>query len=197
MNKFKKVAPLILASLVAASALMAACDDDGEDRPEVTVIEDGGSGSGSGSASGSVSGSGSGSASGAGVEPGIVEDPPEGATEVSVTLEEWAVTPDSESAAAGEIYFLVENAGPKDPHEFVVIKTDLGPADLTTTDGKVPEEEVDLIDEIEPFAPASSASIVLNLEAGNYALICNIAEEEEGELESHYELGMSAAFTVE
>jgi hypothetical protein len=28
-------------------------------------------------------------------------------------------------------------------------------------------------------------------------LFCNIAEEEEGQLESHYEEGMFAAFTVE
>ena len=48
-----------------------------------------------------------------------------------------------------------------------------------------------------PTMAGSSASIVLDLEAGAYVLICNIAEEEDGELESHYELGMTAAFTVE
>jgi uncharacterized cupredoxin-like copper-binding protein len=98
---------------------------------------------------------------------------------------------------AGEIYFLVENAGPVDPHEFVVIRTDLAPGALPVEEGKVPEDDIDLVDEIEPFAPGSSASVTLDLEAGSYVFICNIAEIEEGELESHYGLGMRVAFTVE
>ncbi len=61
----------------------------------------------------------------------------------------------------------------------------------------MPEDGVDLIDEIEPFTPGSRASITVNLEAGSYALICNITEIEDGELERHYELGMWTAFTVE
>jgi hypothetical protein len=38
---------------------------------------------------------------------------------------------------------------------------------------------------------------LLDLEPGSYVLICNIAEGEEGELESHYEEGMRTAFIVE
>jgi uncharacterized cupredoxin-like copper-binding protein len=195
------MAALAGGALLIALAGAAGCNDDGEDRPDVDVIDEDGSGSasgsgtGSGSSSGSVSGSGSGT--GTGVEPGVVEDKPEGATQVDVALGEWYVRPASSRVAAGQIYFFVDNEGPDDAHEFVVIKTDQAADGLPVTDGKVPEDEVELLDEIEPFAPNSQASLLLDLEAGNYAFICNIAEEEEGVLESHYEEGMYTAFTVE
>lgn len=67
MNKRAILLPLLAAGLVALVGLAAACgDDNGEDRPGVEVIDEGGgsvSGSGSGTASG-VSGSGSGSGTG-------------------------------------------------------------------------------------------------------------------------------------
>lgn len=128
---------------------------------------------------------------------GVVEPPPEGAEQVGVTLQEWAVTPERESVEAGSVYFLVENAGPDDPHELVIIRTDEAHDELPVEEGRVPEDEVDMVDEIEPFSAGSSASIALDLEPGSYALICNIAEVEGFELESHYQLGMSAPFTVE
>jgi uncharacterized cupredoxin-like copper-binding protein len=187
-----------IGAVLAGSLLLIGCSDDGEDRPGVDVIEDG---TGSGSVSGSVSASGTGSASGSATgEPasaGVVEEKPADAKQVDVTLREWEVSTALATVEAGQIYFLVENAGPEDPHEFVVIRTDLAPGDLPVVEGKVPEEEVDLVDEIEPFTPGSSASITLDLEAGSYVLICNIAEVEDGELESHYQLGMRTAFTVE
>ena len=126
----------------------------------------------------------------------MVEAKPADATQVDVTLSEWAVEPSETSVAAGTIYFLVTNAGPEDPHEFVVIKTDEPFDALPVVEGQVPEDEVDLLDEIEPFAVDSQASLVLDLEPGKYVLICNIAEIEDGELESHYEEGMRVAFEV-
>jgi uncharacterized cupredoxin-like copper-binding protein len=181
---------LLAGALVLGLPALAACgdDDDGEDRPDVETVDGGGTGSGSGS--------GSGSGTGAGVEPGVVGEQPAGSTLVQVTLQEWAVNLGTAEVEAGEIYFLVENAGPVDPHEFVIIRTDVDPGALPVVDGRVPEGEVDLLDEIEPFAPGSSASLTIELEPGSYVVICNIAEVEEGELESHYELGMRAAFTV-
>lgn len=130
---------------------------------------------------------------------GVVTDKPADATQVDITLQEWAVAPSQPSVEAGEIYFLVENVGPEDPHEFVIIRSDLGPLDLPFDEDefRVPEDQVDIVDEIEPFTPGSSASIAVNLEAGSYLLICNITEEEEDGLESHYKQGMVAAFTVE
>jgi uncharacterized cupredoxin-like copper-binding protein len=169
-----KFASLVLVAVPLA--LLAACGDDD---------------------SGSVSGSASGSASGVGIEPGVVQAKPADATQVEVVLREWEVAPRQSSVKAGKVYFLVENAGPEDPHEFVVIKSDLAPGSLPFEDDVVPEDKVDIIDEIEPFAPKSKASLVLTLEKGKYVLICNITEEEDGEIESHYREGMRTAFTVE
>jgi uncharacterized cupredoxin-like copper-binding protein len=189
-------------ALLLALAGAAGCgDDDGEDRPNVDVIDggDSGSASGSGTATGSGSGTvpGSGSGTGVAAEPGVVEPKPDDATQFNVALGEWYLTPDASRVDAGKIYFLVDNQGPEDPHEFVVIKSD-EPADLLpVVDGKVPEDQVELLNEIEPFAPSSQASMVLELEPGNYVLICNIAEQEEGVLESHYGEGMYSALTVE
>jgi hypothetical protein len=173
---------VFLVSLIALVAV--ACGDDEE--------SDTGTGSTTGTGTGSVTGS----ATGIGAEPGVVQSPPAGATQVTVTLDEWQVRPDKTTVPAGAIYFLADNVG-EDPHELVVVKTDLAPDDLPVEDGSVPEDDVDLIDEIEPFASGSKASAVFNLTAGKYVLFCNIAEVEDGELESHYELGMRTAFTVQ
>jgi hypothetical protein len=67
---------------------------------------------------------------------------------------------------------------------------------LPVRDGKILEDQVTLIGEIEAFAPKSKASGVFTLQPGRYVLICNIAEEEGGQIESHYELGMRTTFTV-
>ena len=56
---------------------------------------------------------------------------------------------------------------------------------------------MDLIGEIEEFAPGTQAADTFDLTPGNYVLICNIAEMENGELESHYQLGMRAQLMVE
>jgi uncharacterized cupredoxin-like copper-binding protein len=125
------------------------------------------------------------------------EPVPGGATEIDVTLKEWEVLLSSASGRAGTFYFRVTNVGPEDPHEFVVIRSDLPPDALPAVDGRVPEDEVDLLDEIEPFAVGSTGSLVLDLQPGRYVFICNIAEIEGGELESHYELGMRTVFVVE
>jgi uncharacterized cupredoxin-like copper-binding protein len=175
-----------LAAIGLSATLLVACG--GEDRPNVDVIDDGSS-SGSDTSSGSATGEPAG--------PGVVEDKPEGATEVDVTLQEWQISTSTASVEAGEIYFKVNNVGPEDAHEFVIVRTDLAPGELPLEDGKVPEDEIDLVDEIEPFTPGSSASITVNLKPGNYVFICNIADNEDGELESHYQLGMRTAFTVE
>lgn len=124
-----------------------------------------------------------------------------GETTVAVTVQEFSVLPAQDSAPAGSVTFDVENTGPEDTHEFVVIKTDLAPDALPTAeDGSVDEtgEGIDeVIGEIEDIAPGSSESLKTDLEAGSYVLICNIVEEEGGDTLVHYALGMRTAFTVE
>ncbi len=198
---------------ILLTLLIVACGNgDGEDRPGIQVIDpkDGSvSVSASVSATGSVSGpgaevkTGSVSVSGPGVvtatgvaEPGVVQPRPPAARQVTVALKEWEILPEQTQVEAGAVYFLVSNVGPDDPHELVIIRTDMAPGELPVMEGMVPEDQVNMIGEIEPFLPGTAASGVFNLQPGNYLLICNIAEIEDGELESHYELGMSVSFTV-
>jgi uncharacterized cupredoxin-like copper-binding protein len=121
-----------------------------------------------------------------------------GETTVDVTLQEFAVILAQESAPAGTITFGVENTGPEDVHEFVVIKTDLAPDALPTDENGAVDEEgqgMEVIDEIEDLPVGEVQSVTVDLDAGSYALICNIWDEEEQE--AHYAMGMRSAFTVD
>lgn len=171
MNGLRKARYLFLAPLVFVAALALACGDDDDDAVNEHSEDE--------------------------IVAGVVSDKPDDATQVDIVLSEWAVQTSEQTVAAGKIYFLVENTGPTDPHEFVIIRSDAGPLDLPYEDDRVPEDQIDLVDEIEPFSPASSASIVVDLTPGRYLLICNITEVEDGEIESHYKLGMVAILTVE
>lgn len=117
---------------------------------------------------------------------------------VNVTLQEWAVVPDVESAQAGEITFAVTNDGPDDVHEFVILRTDLDPGDLPTdATGAVDEAGtgIEVVDEIEDIPVGETQEVTVTLEAGSYVLICNIYSADEQE--AHYAEGMRIAFTVE
>jgi iron uptake system component EfeO len=121
-----------------------------------------------------------------------------GATTVNVTLQEWAVVPDAETAPAGEITFAVTNDGPDDVHEFVILRTDLAPDDLPTDEhGAVDEsgEGIELVDEIEDIPVGETQEVTVDLEAGNYVLLCNIYSADEDE--AHFAEGMRIAFVVE
>jgi len=121
-----------------------------------------------------------------------------GGSSVAVTVQEFAVIPASTSAPAGEVTFEVTNTGPEDVHEFVVFKTDLDPGALPTgADGAVDEEGegLTLIDEIEDIEVGDTPTLSVDLEPGNYALICNIYDATEDE--AHYQEGMFVGFTVE
>ena len=180
----------LLAAVAALALLLSACGDDDDEEDE-----HGGMAMATGTAEMAM-------ATGEHGEhddtmPGVVHPKPAGATEVRVTLAEWTLELSVSSVAAGDIYFLVDNLGPEHPHEFVIIRSDLAADALPTIhDGSVPEDAVELVGEIEEFASASSASMVFNLTAGKYVLICNVVETE-GALESHYREGMRAVFVVE
>jgi hypothetical protein len=86
-------------------------------------------------------------------------------------------------------------------HELVVIKTDLAPESLPTAeDGSVDEtgEGIEVIDEAEDIPAQDEASFTTELEAGSYALICNVVQEnDDGTTIVHYTEGMHTGFTVE
>ena len=117
---------------------------------------------------------------------------------VEVTLVEWGVVPSIESTPSGDVTFQVTNEGPADVHEFVVLKTDLDPAELPTDEqGAVTEdgEGIEVIDEIEDIPVGETQELAVTLEAGSYVLLCNIYSEDENE--AHYAEGMRIAFAVE
>jgi iron uptake system component EfeO len=117
---------------------------------------------------------------------------------VKVTLTEWAVVLDKDTAPAGNVTFQVTNAGTQFKHEFVVIKTDLAPADLPADEtGKVDEAGagISFIGEVEELEIGASQTASFDLTAGKYVLICNIVEAAGGH-QSHYNEGMRVAFTV-
>jgi hypothetical protein len=182
------LAGISLAAL-AVLAVPACGDDDG-----AGVRESGEVGSGSGS------GSGSGPSSGSDVACVEVGDPDAADTTVGADLTEYSITLDAESAPAGYVAFEADNVG-AEPHELVVARFDGDPADLPTDDdGAVDESalaDAAVIGEIEPFPAGEVCSGAFELEAGSYALFCNIVEEEDGEVESHYAEGMHTGFTVE
>ena len=172
-----------LVLLLVALALLGVVACRPEVRPgQVTIIGSGGTVSASISAST--------------IEPGMVTSPPSGAAQVNVVLKEWSIEVSPATVKAGQVYFLADNQGPLAPHEVVVIKSRAAPDSLTAVEGVVPEQTVNVIGEIEGFAPDTKASGVFNLTPGTYVLICNIVEIKEGQVESHYLLGMHTVFTV-
>lgn len=102
------------------------------------------------------------------------------------------LTPSPSSAPAGEVTFEVTNSGDQE-HEFVVILSELSLEDLPFDEAadEVLEDDpaVTVIDEIESIMPGETKTLTVTLDAGTYALICN--------LEGHFRMGMRSAFTVE
>ena len=163
------------AAAVVAIGMLAACgdDDDAEGATDDTEVE--------------------------GTEPEVACEPVgSGGTELAVALDEWSVTPAQATAAPGAVRFVAANQG-EEPHELVVVRAP-SPADLTVVDGQVDEgalAEDDFLGEIEAFPAGESCEGTFELTAGTYVLFCNIAEEEDGALESHFELGMQTTLLVQ
>lgn len=116
--------------------------------------------------------------------------------QIEVSLAEFRIVTEVSEIEAGEVTLVVSNDGEK-PHEFIIIKSDFSAGDLPVVEGKVPEDEVNLIDEIEPFAAGSTERLTVTLSAGKYILICNITEfPPDQPVESHYQEGMGVTFLV-
>ena len=109
-------------------------------------------------------------------------------SEVNVEMTSFAFKLDKDSVPAGTVTFHVKNAAEDLEHELLVIKTDLKASDLKVKDdGKIEEEGLEIIDEIEVEHGATS-DLKIDLTPGHYLLICNIA--------GHFPAGMHAEFTV-
>jgi uncharacterized cupredoxin-like copper-binding protein len=114
-----------------------------------------------------------------------------GKSSVDVTLTgDYQIQLSSSTANAGEVTFNIENTASDIEHEFVIVKTDLSPSDMPTDDnGDVIEDQVNIVTEQEAIQPGESSTLVANLEAGHYVLMCN--------LPGHFMQGMHTEFTVQ
>jgi uncharacterized cupredoxin-like copper-binding protein len=109
---------------------------------------------------------------------------------IGATEADYTITLDESSAPAGDVTFDISNDA-EQTHEFVVFKTDLAEEQLPTNeDGDVDEEGegVTHIDEVEDIEAGATESLTVELDAGNYVVLCN--------LPGHYKQGMHASFTV-
>lgn len=119
--------------------------------------------------------------------------------QVHVTLKDFTVHPNQTTAKAGWITFQAVNAGTM-PHELVILRTDLNPANLPrmeekdnkgTVTGHIVNEEhaaVEPIEEIEEFPAGNSKGKKVLLDQGRYVLFCNVP--------GHYDKGMYASLHV-
>ncbi len=184
----RALAMLAIGSLVALTG--CSNEDDGADVRNIGEEEGGsGSDSGSGSASGSTSGS------AAACTP--VGDPSTADMTIDVELDEWSITAPA-SVSAGTVHLATANTG-GEPHEMVVVQADSIEA-LPAVEGEGVDEaqlpKGTLLGEIEAFPAGETCDGVFDLTPGTYVLFCNIVEEEGGEIEDHFALGMATTLTV-
>jgi uncharacterized cupredoxin-like copper-binding protein len=125
-------------------------------------------------------------------EPSAATNTPSSAhqTTLDVVMNEFAIAPSIGTAPAGTVTFNVKNQGAI-THDFYVIKTDLAPAGLPVDSAtfQVRVSELNVVKFQPPIASGTSAQVTVDLAAGHYVLICNIA--------SHYQAGSRIAFTVQ
>ena len=107
---------------------------------------------------------------------------------VHVTLNEWNITPDATSVAAGKVTFDVSDAG-KGEHEMVLFKSDKDPSSLPASRGKVDESAIgQKIGEVEGLRAGDDKSATFDVKPGTYSLICNLT--------NHYSKGMVSQIEV-
>jgi hypothetical protein len=181
----------IAAALLVAVLGLAACEDDGASVRDLGGSASSGSGSGSGSATGTGGGSGTGVAGGeceeAGDDPGL-----------AVTLDEWSIVSDEDELASGPVRFLASNRG-EIAHELYVVQTPNLESLPLDGDRGIDEEALQpgqILAEIEEVPPGKTCALEVDLEPAAYVLLCNIADEGENQVRSHFLRGMRARVKV-
>lgn len=124
----------------------------------------------------------------AGLGAGCGGDDDDSTTQLNAELVDWGVKLDRTSVPAGDVRVKAKNTGSTE-HELVFVRTDLPEDKLPVKDNKVDEEQVEVVGEIEKFPAGKSESATLNLPAGRYVVICNVA--------THYGLGMHTVLQVQ
>jgi uncharacterized cupredoxin-like copper-binding protein len=105
-----------------------------------------------------------------------------------VDMKEYSVTLNTPTLKAGVVKIGIRNVGTM-VHDFDLIKTDL-PFDKLPIDNAAAKAKTDgLVRQMQNIAPNRVTTLEVNLAAGSYVIICNVA--------GHYQLGMRAALKVE
>jgi hypothetical protein len=118
-------------------------------------------------------------------------------TTVRVTLSEYEIELSADSGPPGTYTFALENVGPDETHQFMVVDTALEPDALPTTDTGAFDPsggDATILANSPGLGPESNDTFRVELAAGSYVFICNLADAEG---RGHYGLGMRTAFTVE
>jgi uncharacterized cupredoxin-like copper-binding protein len=128
-----------------------------------------------------------------GIDRGWFASPvPIAAREVRVELSNWKVAPSRVSLSAGEVTFTAVHVNeghahggnePGQVHDLVVLRQN-------------PDGTVDTVARTASIPAGGQATLTIELQPGQYELICDLVEEVGGKLVSHFDEGMHASFTV-
>lgn len=102
-------------------------------------------------------------------------------------LSDFKVTLDHPSIAAGHVVIGIRNVASME-HELKVIKTDVAADQLPIDGATAKASEQGKVGEVLNIAGGASRKLVLELAAGKYVFLCNVA--------GHYQLGMRTALEV-
>ncbi len=109
--------------------------------------------------------------------------------ETNVSLNSFSITLSPSLINAGNVTFHIQNDSPDFRHEFHILRTSLAANQLPViSNGDVDENKLDKITDLRVLKPGEMADLSINLTAGHYVLMCNIA--------GHYPAGMHADLTV-
>lgn len=105
-----------------------------------------------------------------------------------VEMTDYKVVTNAATVRAGETRIGVRNRGSQ-PHDLVVLRTDLAPDKLPYDIARAKADEPGLVARSNELRAGGTAAVTVKLEPGHYVLICNVA--------GHYGLGMRVALGVE
>lgn len=108
--------------------------------------------------------------------------------QVIVDMKDYSITLSTATVNAGVVKFGIRNSGGM-PHQFDLIKTDLAADKLPIDTANAKAKEDGLVKQILNIGPGKVTTASADLQAGHYAVICNVA--------GHYQLGMRADLTVQ
>lgn len=110
-----------------------------------------------------------------------------GAVQLVAELRDYSVTLNAAEVKAGTVKVGIRNRGSQ-PHDFLVIRTDLAPDQLPYDAGRAKANEDGVVGKTQDLRAGGTGALTVTLEPGSYVVICNVA--------GHYQLGMRTALKV-